>query len=69
MNYAVLENDVIVNVLVFDDLESALTAGCFEMAQEQKIGEPYIAPEEYERLKIKNKQINLISSIQRELDI
>lgn len=49
MDYAVVENGVIVNVLVFDNEETAEEFGCLPLAPYQGIGDTYISPEEYEK--------------------
>lgn len=49
MDYAVVEDGVIVNVLVFDNEQTAEEFGCLPLAPYQGIGDVYISPEEYAR--------------------
>lgn len=44
MNYAILEEGIIVNTIVVDDEEYARSIGAFPLKEEQGIGDIYEAP-------------------------
>lgn len=46
-NYAVVEDGIIINILVFDDAKTAKEFGCLPLSPNQGIGSVYISPEKY----------------------
>lgn len=48
LRYAVVENGIIMNALVFSDKETAVEFGCLPLSPYQEIGEQYMTPEDYE---------------------
>ena len=53
LDYAVVENGIITNVLVFADEKTAKDFGCLPLSPTQGIGDSYLSPEEYERNRLK----------------
>lgn len=49
MDYAVVEDGVITNVLVFDNEKTAEEFGCLPLAPYQGIGDVYMSPEEWKK--------------------
>lgn len=47
IDYAVVENGVITNVLVFDNEQTTEEFSCLPLAPHQGIGDIYMSPEEY----------------------
>lgn len=49
MDYAVVEDGIIANVLVFDNEKTAEEFGCLPLAPYQGIGDVYMSPEEWKK--------------------
>lgn len=63
MDYAVVEDGVIVNVLVFDNEKTAEEFGCLPLAPYQGIGDKYISPEEYKEQQFKQEIQNAVDAV------
>lgn len=63
MDYAVVEDGIITNVLVFDNEKTAEEFGCFPLAPYQGIGDVYMTPEEYEKQERERQIQDIIDSI------
>lgn len=62
-DYAVVENGIITNVLVFDNENTAKEFGCFPLAFGQGIGDTYMAPEEYSVKTFRDGVMEMIDSV------
>lgn len=63
MDYAVVENGTIVNVLVFDNEKTAEEFGCLPLAPYQGIGDIYMSPEEYKKKEFQNSIDSVVNEI------
>lgn len=63
LNYAVVEDGVITNVLVFDNEKTAEEFGCLPLAPYQGIGDVYMSPEDYAHQEARNNAANLLNGV------
>lgn len=63
INYAVVENGIITNVLVFDDESTAMEFGCYPLTPYQGIGDAYITPEKYKQQEFQSNISNIINEV------
>lgn len=50
MKCALVQNGIIANIAVFDDAELASEFGYLQVHEEQRIGEMYFEPEQYQKM-------------------
>lgn len=63
MDYAVVEDGVITNVLVFDNEKTAEEFGCLPLAPYQGIGDVYMSPEEYKKKEFDSEIQNAVNMV------
>lgn len=63
MHYAVIQDGIIINVLVFDDDEIAKKFGCLPLCPDQGIGDRYISLEDHKKITFSAEISNVVNNI------
>ncbi len=63
LNYAVVEDGIITNVLVFDNEDTAEEFGCLPLAPYQGIGDIYVSPEDYAHQMTRSNATSLLNDV------